>query len=532
MKRTPDKTKVLSRHLDENLQVLKKELGFGVNFDVLVREIRVASKDAALIWIDGLTSNPLIQRLLDRLFDLPAGELVPDAARKLIRQEVNFSEVETTDDLEYLILRILSGMAALLVDGDDEAVLMDVRSYPGRSPQEPDLERVIRGSRDGFVETLVYNTALIRRRLRDRSLRIEVLQVGNRSKTDVAVIYLQDVVNLDLLKDVKDRISKMVTDGIPMAEKTVEEFITEKRNWWNPFPVVRYTERPDVAAIHLLEGHIVILADTSPSAIILPVTLFHHIQHAEEYRENPLVGAYLRWVRLLGILIAWIFPPLWIALVLKKEVLPEWLKFLGPKTSTPIPLPVQFVVAEIGVDLIRIGLIHTPSSLATALGFIGAILLGEMAAKVGLFVPETVMYVALAAIGTFATPSMEFSQAIRLSRIFLLVAAGLFRLPGLAVGMAIVFLRLLTTRSFGVPYLWPLLPFESGALKAVLLRLPVPSHWVRPSILRPQEIARLPEGGGTASDQGAGERGGKTDDRKKTEDDRGAGIRTLKKRGR
>ncbi|HHY39060.1 MAG TPA: spore germination protein [Clostridia bacterium] len=525
MKRNPENTKTLSRHLEENLQVLKKDLGFGVNFDVLVREIRVASKDAVLIWIDGLTSDALIQRILDRLFDLPAGELVPDAAHKLIRQEVNFSEVETTDNLEYLIMRVLSGMAALLVDGEDEAVLMDVRSYPGRNPQEPDLERVVRGSRDGFVETLVYNTALIRRRLRDRSLRIEVLQVGNRSKTDVAILYLQDVVNLDLLKDVKDRISKIVTDGIPMAEKSVEEFITEKRNWWNPFPVVRYTERPDAAAIHLLEGHIVVLADTSPSAIILPVTLFHHIQHAEEYRENPLVGAYLRWVRFLGILTAWAFPPVWISLVFEKNALPEWLKFIGPKTQTPIPIALQFVVAEIGVDLIRIGLIHTPSSLATAIGFIGAILLGEMATKVGLFVPETVMYVALAAIGTFATPSMEFSQAIRLSRIFLLIVAGIFGFPGLAAGVAMVFLRLLTTRSFGVPYLWPLIPFEFGALKAVFVRLPVPSHWVRPSALKPQEVARLPEGGGTASDRGAREAGDRRGDQK----NKGTRTRTTKK---
>jgi stage V sporulation protein AF len=496
-----DKTQVLSRKLEDNLKFLKKKLGFGVNFDLLIREIRVASKDAALIWLDGLTSDLLLQEMLDRLFDLSFGDLAPGAANKLVTQQINFSEVETTDDVEYLVVRVLSGMAALLIDGEDDAVLIDVRSYPGRSPQEPDLERVIRGSRDGFVETLVFNAALIRRRLRDPSLRIEVLQVGSRSKTDVAVVYLQDVVNLDLLKDVKSRISSVVADGIPMAEKTVEEFITEKRNWFNPFPVVRYTERPDVAAIHLLEGHIVVLADTSPSAIILPVTLFHHIQHAEEYRENPLVGAYLRCVRILGILVAWIFPPLWLTLVLQKNILPTWLRFLGPKETTPIPLVAQFIIAEIGVDLIRIGLIHTPGALATALGFIGAILLGEMAIKVGLFVPEIVMYVALAAIGTFSVPSMEFSQAVRLSRVFLLVLGGIFKLPGLAVGAVILFVRLITTRSFGIPYLWPLIPLDSGALKAVLLRLPVPSHWVRPSALKPQEIARLPKGGGTASDR-------------------------------
>lgn len=276
-----------------------------------------------------------------------------------------------------------------------------------------------------------------------------------------------------------------------MAEKAVEELITPG-TFWNPFPRVRYTERPDVAAAHFLDGHVLVLVDTSPSVIILPTTYFHHLQHAEEFRQNPSVGVYLRLVRFFGVAVSVFLLPAWLLVALEPQLLPASLAFLGPAKAGKIPLLVQFLLAEAAIDMIRLATIHTPSPIATSTGVIAAVLLGDLAARVGLFIPEVVLYTALAAIGTFLTPSYELAAANRLVRLFLLVVTGLFRLPGLIIGMLLVFAFLLRTRSFGVPYLWPLIPFDAAGIKAVLSRPPVPVQHFRPSILQPRDRVRQP----------------------------------------
>ncbi|PKM83921.1 MAG: spore germination protein, partial [Firmicutes bacterium HGW-Firmicutes-13] len=348
-----------------------------------------------------------------------------------------------------------------------------------------------RGSRDGFVETLLFNVALIRRRLRDPGLRVEVMQIGQRSKTDVAVLYINDIVNPEILDIIKKRLENIKIDGIPMAEKSVEEFITEGK--YNIFPQVRFTERPDVAAIHLLEGHVVIIVDTSPAAMIAPVTFFHHVQHAEEYRQNVINGVYIRWIRFLGLILAVFISPLWLLFALEPQLLPPGLKFIGPEVVGNVPLTLQFIIAHLGIDMIRMATIHTPSPISTALGFIGAILVGDIAVQVGFFAPEVILYIAIVAIGMFSTPSWELSLATRIIHLFLLIMTGYFRLPGLLLGTFLVFLRLVTTKSFNVPYLWPLIPFNFQAFLNVILRRPVPIKSIRPSILKTKDTDRLPQ---------------------------------------
>lgn len=483
--------KALSRKIEQNLDMLKENIGFGESFDALLREMKIGGRRAAVIWINGLVDNAALQRLVDRLLCLTVEDILPKPATRLILEQVNFAEAKAASDVATTTTRVLMGMAAILIDGDAEAVTVDVRRFPGRDPQEPDLEKVLRGPRDGFVETLIFNTALLRRRLRDPSLRLELLEIGRRSKTNVVVAYVKDVANLEIVARVKDLLERIDTDALPMAEKSLEEFLVGPRSWINPFPRVRYTERPDVAAVHLVEGHVVVMVDTSPSAMILPATFFHHVQHAEEYRENPAVGTYFRWVRFIAIAASLILPPAWVGLAARPDVLPPWLAFIGPKEPGKIPIWVQFLLAEIGLDIIRLSLIHTPSSLATSLGFIGTVLLGEVAARVGLFAFETVLYIALAALGTFATPSMEFALAVRIWRVVLLVMVAAFSLPGLAGGLIFLLLMLATTRSFGVPYLWPLVPLDWDALKSILVRYPIPAHWGRPRALKPQDVSRL-----------------------------------------
>ncbi|NLY50526.1 MAG: spore germination protein, partial [Firmicutes bacterium] len=274
-------------------------MGLGESLDVVSRHISVGGREAALVFIDGFAKDQVLLRILQILQGLPRERLAPSPIKKLLASYIGYIEVETISSLEDIPKTVLAGPVVLIIDGEREAIAIDAREYPARGPEEPDIERVTRGSRDGFTETLVFNTALIRRRIRDPKLRVELQQAGKRSLSDIAVVYIKDVADPGLVTLLKERLKTIDIDGLPMAEKSVEEFLT--LGTWNPFPQVRYTERPDVAAVHILEGHVLILVDTSPSAIIAPATLFHHLQHAEEFRQNALVGAYLRWIRFFGI---------------------------------------------------------------------------------------------------------------------------------------------------------------------------------------------------------------------------------------
>lgn len=488
-----EKNVPVSKNYQSNVDYLNKELGVPENFDVVLREISIGGKRAAIYSINGMVDSQLVGYILEVLVRLERSDLIVNSLEKLVKRSIvalQVSEVNTMDKVFYFVL---SGPMAIFVEGQDKAIIVDVRTYPSRQPMEPDIERVTRGSRDGFTETLVMNTALIRRRLRDPKLRMKLVQVGGRSKTDVCIAYIEDVTNLEMVNKIHKDVQAIKIDGIPMAEKTVEEFILGSK-FWNPYPRVRYTERPDVAAIHLLEGHVVIIVDTSPSVMIAPATFWSHVQHAEEYRQEPIVGAYLRWVRFLGILAALFLLPLWLGAALNPQELPEWLRFIGVPEPTKIPLVVQILVAEFGVDLLRMATIHTPAPLATALGLISAFMLGDIAVKVGLFCPEVVLYVAISAVGTFATPSYELGLANRLTRLGLIIMTALFNFTGFFIGAALFFFLLWRTKSFGVPYLWPLLPLDIKALGTVLVRSPVPIKNKRPSILKTQDSIRQPEG--------------------------------------
>ncbi|MTI94837.1 MAG: spore germination protein [Firmicutes bacterium] len=479
----------IAKDLETNVSHLKSELGIGVSFDVIVREFLIGGKKAALFFVDGFAKDDMSLFIMNNLFRVLREQVAVKPIDKLINSHIPYIEVDELEAIDEAITKILSGALVLFIDGEDRAIEIDAREYPARSPEEPDVERVTRGSRDGFVETMVFNTALIRRRIRDPRLRVEHLEVGRRSATDVALVYLQDVANPDLVDTIRERIEKIDVDGLPMAEKSLEEFIS--RTGYSPFPRVRYTERPDVAAVHVLEGHAVIVVDASPSVMIAPTTAFHHLQHAEEYRQIPLYGTYIRWVRSFAILLSLIATPLWLAFAYQSELLPAPLAFIGAEDVGPIPLYLQFFIAEIGLDMIRMATIHTPSPLATALGIIAAFLIGDIAISVGLLVPEVILYLAAAAIGTFATPSMELGNTIRIFRLLLLGLAAVFQVAGVVAGIVLLFIWTAATKSFGVPYLWPLLPFNGQALKAIILRKPVPVSKSRPSVIKPQDQDRI-----------------------------------------
>lgn len=474
----------MQRKLVDNLAVIKDKLGYGISFDIFIREFKVAEKNAAIVFIDGFIKDRETSELMQILMNIPRGGLAPNGVKQLLEHYLPYFEVDTTDKMDEAIDQLLCGPLLLFVDGIATAFIIDVREYPVRGVEEPDLERVTRGSREGFVETALFNTIMVRRRVRDPNLRFEALQVGTRSKTDIFVAYIADIVDPALIDEVKERIHGIERDALTMGGKNLEEYILGTS--YNPLPVARYTERPDVTAAHLYEGHVAIFVDTSPFALIVPVTAWHFTQHAEEYFQNPAVGTYLRWIRTLGIFLSLFLVPVWYALV-HTENLPDFLSWIGPKEIGVIPLWLQFLILEIGLDLIRMAFIHTPNALATSLGIVGGILLGDLAVSVGLFAPEAILYISVVAVGTFGTPSLELSQALRLFRYVLYIGTVLFGWIGLGVTTLFVLLVFGLTQSFGVPYLWPLIPFDGPALLRIIFRYPIPSVRNRPTITKPKD---------------------------------------------
>lgn len=478
----------VSKNIHENIHTIKDILGIGKSFDVIHLDLHYAERDMAIFFIDGFIKDETFVQIMKLLASLKEDDLASNTLDKLIKTYIPYVEIEVTDDLNKLADMVLAGPTALIVDGLDQAILIDARTYPARSPQEPDIERVVRGSRDGYVETLVFNTALTRRRIRDRSLRMEYMQVGRRSKTDLVVCYLEDIADEELVKKIKSSLEKIDTDGIPMAEKTIEEFISG--NHWNPYPTVRYTERPDTAAAHLYEGHIIIIVDGSPSVIITPTTFWHHLQHAEEYRNKPVVGAYLRLVRFIAVWASIFILPLWYLFAVHPNLLPEQLSFIGPNEDGRIPLYLQFLIIEIGIDMLRMAAIHTPNSLATALGLVAALMIGQVAVEVGLFSNEVILYLSIAAIGMFATPSYEMSLANRITRLILLTLTAVFHTLGFVIGIFLWILLLAWMKSYSVPYLWPFIPFDFKAFLDILIRAPIPLKRTRPKFLDPKDPDR------------------------------------------
>ncbi|WP_141603527.1 spore germination protein [Terrilactibacillus laevilacticus] len=480
--------KQVGTNIDENIAYLKHELGVGKNFDVIHLDVEYAEKKMAMFLVDGLVNDNLLHLLLKFLAKVKKEELKGNTLKKLLRSEIPHVEVSSNDNLNQVVDIILTGQTALIVDGINEVILIDARTYPVRGPEEPDTERVVRGARDGFVETIVFNTALTRRRIRDRTLRMEFLQLGRRSKTDIVICYIGDIANPEMVHKLKDILSDIDTDGLPMAEKTIDEYISG--NYWNPFPVVRFTERPDTTAAHLFEGHICIFVDGSPSVMITPVTYWHHLQHAEEYRNKPLTGAYLRMVRYLAVFGSIFIMPLWYLLNLEPSLIPDRFDFIGPNDKGQIPLLLQFLLVEVGMDMLRMAAIHTPTALATALGLVAALMIGQVAVEVGLFTNEVILYFSIAAIGTFATPSYELGLANRLVRIALLLSTALFHTPGYVIASTIFIILLARMQSFGVPYLWPFIPFNFKAFRDVLVRSPIPLKNRRPRVLNPKDPDR------------------------------------------
>ncbi|WP_110111204.1 spore germination protein [Bacillus sp. CGMCC 1.16541] len=486
---TEQKTKIYPK-IRQNDEWFKKNASMITSFDVGARKLMILDREVHMYYVTGLCDSAYIIEIAKVLVQINDNEVEKAKLKSIVENRLIHQQVKPLKTLEEGMDTVLSGLIFVIIDGEEEGFEVDVRMYPGRQPQEADTEKVIRGARDGYTENIIINTALTRRRIRDGRLRFEIHKVGERSKMDVAIGYIDGIADPGLVELVTNEITSIKIDGLPMADKSVEEFMLKQG--FNPFPLVRYTERPDTAATHLLEGHVIVITDTSPSVIITPTTFFHHVQHAEEYRQAPAVGTFIRWVRFLGIMASVFLLPLWLLFVLEPQLLPPNLQFIGPNEQTNIPTVVQIFLADIGIEFLRMAAIHTPTPLATAMGLIAAALIGQIAIDVGLFVPEVILYVAIAAIGSFATPSYELAIAHKMVRLALLIGVALFHTPGFVIVVTLYILFLAKTKSLNTPYLWPFIPFNPKAMWQIFIRTSVPGATARPSIIHPQNKDRQP----------------------------------------
>lgn len=463
----------IDKKIDKNISLLRERYGIGQTFDVIGREILIAKKIRAyLLMIDGFVKDREITFMTQRLQNSPLTDI--NNVTRFIEENLSYVEVDESSDFAFAEEMFLSGAILLFIDGIDKAIIVDAREYPVRGVSEPDLEKVTRGPRDGFVETLIFNTALVRRRVKDRNLRFKLKSVGSRTKTNISITYIDDLVDKELLKNIEARIDSLDIECLVMAEKSLAELLIPNA-WFNPLPKVRYTERPDVAAAHLFEGHIIVMVDTTPSVIIIPTTIFHFTQHAEDYYQVPIVGTYIRQIRFLALLISLLLIPTWFLLSIYPGVLPDWLYVISLKATDHLPIIAQLLILELSVDLLKISSIHTPGSLGSSFGIVGGLILGNYAVEAGLFTGEAILITALTAISTFATPSIEFGHATRIFRLFLLLMTAIFKLPGFIISLLIVMIIILTTKNGSkTSYTYPLIPFNWAHLKHILFRIPIP----------------------------------------------------------
>ena len=454
-----------------NIEKARSILPVSESFDILEKKYKIGGKESCFYFVDGFVKGSVMQRIMDFLYGIDPSVMAGyKSAQDFIDHHFPYVEVETTNKWDDVIKELLSGKSILFIDGYADAIFIDLRSYPSRTTEEPDKEKTLRGSKDGFVETIVVNTALVRRRIRDPKLIFKIKELGERSKLDVAVGYIDDLVDKKLLKKVEDEIDNLKIKSITMAQQGLVETITRK-SVLNPYPKVRYTERPDVAAASILEGKIVVFVDNSPLAIILPTSIFDFVQAAEDFYFPPVIGGYLRIIRNIFFLASYFFIPLWLFFMNNENLVPEWLSVIKIAERNSVPLIIQILLLEFAIDGLKIASVNTPSSLVSSFSIIGALLLGEFAVKTGWFVPDTILYMSIVALANFAQPSVELGYALKFMRIITTILTEFFGLYGLIGGTVFAVVILCTTRAINNKgYLYPLIPYNKKDLEMVLLR--------------------------------------------------------------
>ncbi len=458
------------------ISMLDNELRLTESFDLVGRDLKIDKHNAKLYFVDGFCKDEIMVKIMSYFLNAEEKDFKTlKNAREFANKFIPYVETDVTGDVSNFIKSVLSGGIGLIVEGYMDAIIIDARTYPVRSVDEPDNDKVLRGPHDGFVETLVFNTALIRRRIRDINLTMEIHSVGKVSQTDVVICYMKDRVNRESLRILQKKLDSVSINSLSMSQQSLIDCLVPKQ-WFNPFPKVRYTERPDAVAASILEGNMVVLTDNSPAAMIIPTGIFDFLQDTNDYYMSPVIGSYMRIIRMAIFAMTMLLVPVWLLFIQNPEYIPEWLSFIKIEEPNTVPVVAQLFIVEIVIDAMRLASINTPHSLSSSFGVIGALVLGEFAVSAGWFVAEVVLYMAFVALTNFTQPSYELGYAFKLFRMMLIGLVAIFDIWGFIAGILLIVLEIATTRTVtGQSYLYPLIPFRGSALANLLLRRPISS---------------------------------------------------------
>lgn len=444
------------------------------NFDIIKKTMTISGEEIVMYYIDGFVKSETLQKLLTYIVtvkDFGSGK--KGDAEKFADSHVTAAEVDTTDSIDSIILMVMSGCTAFFCDKfDANALVIDLRTYPARNTEEPENDKVMRGSRDGFVETLISNTAMIRRRIRNPDFTVKYLNAGYSTRTDIALCYMKGRADEDYVKELSEKIENLPTDSLVLGHQSLtESLITTK--WYNPFPKIRSTERPDAAAATILEGGIIVLCDNSPEAMIFPTSLFDFLQETDDFYFPPLTGTYLRLLRHVIFWITMILTPLWYLLLMHSESLPASLSFLIPNDPGELPIFVQLILTELALDGLKLASLNTPSVLSNSLSVVGGLLLGDFAVTVGWLSPDVILYMSFVAIANFTQSNYELGYAFKYMRVLTLILTALFDVYGFVIGFVTALVLMATNKNINGKraYLYPLIPWNGNAMARLVFRL-------------------------------------------------------------
>lgn len=491
------KKEPLEINLQENLKKIKETLGNST--DLIVREISIGNKEKVsigILYIDGLSDtdsihNFIMESLMLDINNLKIEDVISsgnDILELLEQSILTIGDVKKIEHFEALTTSLLSGNTILLVNGYAQGLGASTIGWESRGVQEPTSQTVIRGPKDGFSENLRTNTTLIRRRIKSPNLWLETTTLGRETQTDVSIMYMKGIVNDTTVDEVKQRLELIDIDGI-LESGYIEELIQDKT--YTPFPTIYNTERPDVIAAGLLEGRIAILVDGTPFVLLVPAIFIQFLQSAEDYYQRTL--GLIRMLRFFSFFLALLAPSLYIALTtFHQEMIPTALlmNVAAQREGVPFPAFIEALIMEITFEILREAGIRMPRAVGQAVSIVGALVIGQAAVDAGIVSAAMVIVVAITAISSFTIPSYNLGIAIRISRFCFIVLAAGFGLFGIILGIFILILHLCSLRSFGIPYMAPLAPFNVTDQKDAIFLFPLWKMKNRPKLLNPQNVKR------------------------------------------
>ncbi|WP_051353250.1 spore germination protein [Thalassobacillus devorans] len=489
-------TDKLGKSLQTNIAQFKQTLGDST--DIVIRNFKAGqtgSMDIAVLYTSGLVNEAIVHdfvldTLMVQIRQTPLDTIEKQDYQIIKDFAMTGGNITDIDTMGKLFDHVLSGDTVVMLDGSIQAMAIDTRDWESRGVEEPSTQSVVRGPKEGFTETLRTNTALMRRRIKDENLWIRTKPIGKKSKTDVAVVYLNGVADEKVVKEVYHRLDKINIDAI-LDSGYVEELIQDET--YTPFPTVYNSERPDTIAAGILEGKIAIIVDGSPFVLLVPALFVNFFQAAEDYFQRADFSTLIRMVRYLAFFLAMLTPSVYIALTTyHQEMIPTSLlvSLSAQREGVPFPAFVEALLMEITFEILREAGVRLPKAVGSAISIVGALVLGQAAVEAGIVSSAMVIVVSLTAISSFVSPSFSFAISIRMLRFGFMILAATLGLFGILLGLIILTLHLSSLRSFGVPYLSPMAPFIVADQKDAILRFPRWKLTTRPRLISQQKITR------------------------------------------